>query len=128
MSTFATDACAGRGATAVEFDPERMALLRTLRKGALLPQLLRSFLEQTPQQLAAIAAADAAGDLGALGKIVHALKSASHSIGANRFAQLRSEIETAARLGDEASAARHCGLLAEAWASVHSQALAELDR
>ncbi len=99
-----------------ELDPEQIAMLRGLRKGALLPQLLRTYKEQLPQQLAAIEAALAAGDVAAVGGVAHSLKSASYSIGAKRLGDLCAAIEAAARGGDAAAVGDGCGGLAGAWA------------
>lgn len=99
-----------------ELDPEQIAMLRGLRKGALLPQLLRTYREQAPQQLAAIAAAQSAGDVAAAGSVAHSLKSASYSIGAKRLGDLCAAIEAAARGGDVAGVASGCSGLGAAWA------------
>lgn len=108
-------AVATQASGAPELDPEQIAMLRGLRKGALLPQLLRTYLTQAPQQLGAMNAALAAGDVAALGGVAHSLKSASYSIGARRIGDLCAAIEAAARRGDAAEAPGHCVLLAEAW-------------
>ena len=119
-------ACASPAAHVMELDAERIALLRTLRKGALLPQLLRSLLDQTPGQLGAMDAAVAAGDIATLGMVAHTLKSSSQSIGANRFGELCAAVEAAARSNDGAAATRHWGLLADAWARVRGEVQAQL--
>ena len=85
---------------APELDPEQIAMLRSLRKGALLPQLLRTYRDQAPQQFAAMHAALAAGDIAALGGVAHSLKSASYSIGAKRIGDLCAALEASARSGD----------------------------
>ncbi|MCC6172956.1 MAG: Hpt domain-containing protein [Gammaproteobacteria bacterium] len=115
MSTSTPDA------GAPELDPEQIAMLRGLRKGALLPQLLRTYRDQAPQQLAAKDAAHAAGDVATLGGVAHSLKSASYSIGAKRIGDLCAAIETAVRRGEAGEATQHCGLLADAWARLQPE-------
>ncbi|MCU0758274.1 MAG: Hpt domain-containing protein [Steroidobacteraceae bacterium] len=98
-----------------ELDPEQLAMLRGLRQGTLLPLLLRTYRDQMAQQLGAMNAAVAAGDVAALGGVAHSLKSASYSIGARRIGDLCAAIEAAARRGDASDAPRGCAQLAEAW-------------
>jgi HPt (histidine-containing phosphotransfer) domain-containing protein len=100
---------------APELDPQQIAMLRGLRKGALLPQLLRTYADQVPQQLAGMAAAAATGEVAALGGVAHSLKSASYSIGATRMGDLCAAIETAARQGDNTAGPSQCAALAAAW-------------
>jgi HPt (histidine-containing phosphotransfer) domain-containing protein len=106
---------------APELDPEQIAMLRSLRKGALLPQLLRTYREQAPQQFAAMHAALAAGDIAALGGVAHSLKSASYSIGAKRIGDLCAALEASARSGDGSEAPQRLVLLAEAWERVQPE-------
>ena len=108
-------ALAGTPDDAPQLDPEQIAMLRGLRKGALLPQLLRTYRDQLPQQLAGMNAAVAAGDLATLGGIAHSLKSASYSIGARRIGDICAAIEAASRQGDGSEAPQRCVMLAEAW-------------
>jgi len=115
MST-SQSSLAQSAAAAPELDPEQIAMLRGLRKGTLLPTLLRTYREQVPQQLAAIDAALAAGDVAAVGGVAHSLKSASYSVGAKRLGDLCAAIEAAARGGDAAGVAGGCTGLAPAWA------------
>jgi HPt (histidine-containing phosphotransfer) domain-containing protein len=100
---------------APELDPEQIAMLRGLRKGALLPQLLRTYRDQLPQQLSGMATAAAAGDVATLGGIAHSLKSSSYSIGATRMGDVSAAIETAARQGDNSEGPHRCAELAAAW-------------
>ena len=113
-------------AGAPELDPEQIAMLRGLRKGALLPQLLRTYRDQAPQQLAAMDAALAAGDFATLGGVAHSLKSASYSIGAKRLGDLCTAIEAAVRQGGADEATQHCSLLADAWARLQPELEAHL--
>jgi HPt (histidine-containing phosphotransfer) domain-containing protein len=100
---------------APELDAQQIAMLRGLRKGALLPLLLRTYRDQMPKQLADMTAAAAAADVATLGGIAHSLKSSSYSIGATRLGDLCAALETAARQGDNADGPRRCSELAAAW-------------
>jgi len=101
--------------TTPELDPQQIAMLRGLRKGALLPQLLRTYADQLPRQLADMATAAATGDIATLGGVAHSLKSASYSIGATRMGDLCAAIEAAARHGDNSAGPSNCAALAAAW-------------
>ena len=103
-------------AGAPELDPEQIAMLRGLRKGVLLPLLLKTYRDQAPAQLAAIDAALGNGDVAAVGGVAHSLKSASYSIGAKRLGDLCAAIEAAARGGDATAVKAGCDGLAAAWA------------
>ena len=118
-ATHTLGSAAGNGTP--ELDPEQIAMLRGLRKGALLPQLLRTYREQAPQQFAAMHAALAAGDIAALGGVAHSLKSASYSVGAKRIGDICAALETAARAGDGSEAPQRLVLLAEAWERVQPE-------
>lgn len=120
MSTSST-ALARPVAAEPELDPGQIALLRGLRKGTLLPQLLRTYRDQVSQQLAAIDAALAAGDVATLGRVAHSFKSASHSVGARRVGDLCAAIELACRQGDASGARRHCGMLGDAWSRLQPE-------
>jgi HPt (histidine-containing phosphotransfer) domain-containing protein len=106
---------AADAAAAPELDPQQIAMLSGLRKGELLPLLLRTYRDQLPQQLADMTAAAAAADVARLGGIAHSLKSSSYSIGATRMGDLCAALETAARRGDNADGPRRCTELAAAW-------------
>jgi histidine phosphotransfer protein HptB len=93
--------------TAVAFDnqldKQQIALLRTLRNGALLPQLLRTYRDQASKQIDDLQNAISIADHKTAGLIAHTLKSASLSIGAKRIGELCAGIESNARqqqLGD----------------------------
>jgi len=103
------------GGATPELDPQQIAVLRGLRKGLLLPMLLRTFRDQLPQQLAAMTASAAEGDVARLGSIAHSLKSSSYSVGATRMADLCTAIEASARQGDGAEGPARCAALAAAW-------------
>jgi HPt (histidine-containing phosphotransfer) domain-containing protein len=90
-------------ALAPQLDPQQIVLLRGLRNGTLLPQLLRTYREHATTQIEDLRAAAASEDAEAIRKIAHALKSSSYSIGANGIGELCGKLETNARnqqLGD----------------------------
>lgn len=101
--------------TGTELDPKQIAMLRGLRKGTLLPQLLRTYRDQFPLQLADMTDAADKGDVARLNGIAHSLKSASFSVGATRIGDLCTVLETAARRGDCSDGPTHCAAMAAAW-------------
>lgn len=82
---------------ASQFDAAQIAVLRSLRGGALLPQLLKVYRDEARQQLAKLAAAATAADLAALRSVSHTLKSSSFSVGAKRVGELCAALETGVR-------------------------------
>lgn len=105
-----------------QLDAERIALLGKLRGGALLPQLLQTFRDQSTQQIAQIEAASAANDLETIRRIAHTMKSASFSVGANKLGELCGRIENAVRAGEPLDTANACGLLSR----LHQLVLTEM--
>jgi HPt (histidine-containing phosphotransfer) domain-containing protein len=79
-----------------QLDGQQLDLLRGLRNGTLLPELLRTYRDQARQQIDAIRASLQSGDVAAAVSIAHSLKSASFSIGANRLGELCAELEASA--------------------------------
>ena len=93
-------------ASTAQLDPQQITLLRGLRNGTLLPQLLRTYREHAVTQIEDLRAAAAKEDVEAVRLIAHALKSSSYSIGANGIGELCGKLETNARnkqLGDNAT-------------------------
>ena len=82
---------------ASEFDAAQIAVLRALRGGALLPQLLKVYRDEAGQQLQKLAAAVAAADATTLRSISHTLKSSSFSVGAKRVGELCATLEAGVR-------------------------------
>ena len=80
-----------------EFDAEQIAVLRSLRGGALLPQLLKVYRDEARQQLQKLAAAVSAADATTLRNISHTLKSSSFSVGAKRVGELCATLEAGVR-------------------------------
>jgi HPt (histidine-containing phosphotransfer) domain-containing protein len=79
-----------------QLDGQQLALLRGLRGGTLLPELLRTYRDQALQQIEAIRNSLQSGDTAAAVSIAHSLKSASFSIGANCLGDLCAELEASA--------------------------------
>jgi HPt (histidine-containing phosphotransfer) domain-containing protein len=97
-----------------QLDPERIALLRTLRQGKLLPQLMRTYIDEAARHLSALHAAAATADCRALAAHAHGLKSASFNVGANGIGECSAQLEAAGREGQAERAAALVALLADA--------------
>jgi PAS domain S-box-containing protein len=84
----------------------QVALLRTNRNPALLYKLVQNFRQDYAQSAQALLAAEHGGDLKAVERIAHGLKSASAYLGAGKLSWLAREVERAVRRGadDEALA------------------------
>ncbi len=96
----------GAGATPEVLDPAALARLRQLDPDGtrgFLTQVLRTFESSLVRHLAALAEAQAQGDLKRAGDVAHTLKSSSASIGALAFAQGCAAVEKLARAGDAAA-------------------------
>jgi signal transduction histidine kinase/CheY-like chemotaxis protein len=85
-----------------QLDPQQLEILRGLRGGTLLPELLRTYRDQARRQINAIQTALQSGDTAAAASTAHSLKSASFSIGASRVGKLCAELEAGARLAPAA--------------------------
>jgi HPt (histidine-containing phosphotransfer) domain-containing protein len=96
-----------------QLDPQQIELLRGLRKGTLLPQLLRTYRDQAVKQIEDLRTAAAKDDAETLRFIAHTLKSASFSIGANGIGELCQQLETNARAHQLGNNATLCGELVE---------------
>lgn len=104
-----------------QLDPQQIALLRGLRKGTLLPQLLRTYREQAVRQIEDLRTAAATDDAETVRLIAHTLKSASFSIGANGIGELCGQLETNARAGQMGSNATLCGELVERFTALSTE-------
>jgi HPt (histidine-containing phosphotransfer) domain-containing protein len=87
-------------------DPAQVAMLRTLRAGALLPKLMATFRDQATRDVAALTAAAAASDFTAVRSLAHGLKSASLNVGARRLGERAAELEAMVRSGAVADVPR----------------------
>src|SRR6185436_17693216 len=73
--------------------------------GTVLNEVIGMFLQEAPEQVAALRQALAAGDAGELGRIVHAMKSASFNVGAQALGELCRRLERHGKAGDITAAA-----------------------
>jgi HPt (histidine-containing phosphotransfer) domain-containing protein len=76
-------------------DTAAIAKLRQLGGEKFVADMAALFFQYAPQRLAAACAASQAGDLQAVEKAVHALKSSAGQIGARRVEELATQIEKA---------------------------------
>ena len=123
MTNLATQPAADTAASA--FDAEQIEMLRSLRGGALLPQLLRTYREEGAKQIAALKAAAEKADHETLRGVAHSLKSGSYSVGANGVGDVCKALETAARMGTLEDSGR--ALVAQV-ASTYARLLPELEQ
>ncbi len=104
--------------TDCQLDPQQITLLRGLRKGALLPMLLRTYRDQAAKQIGEINSAVFGNDHAAANVAAHTLKSASFSVGANRIGELCARIEVDARQQALNDSAPLCGELERCFAAL----------
>lgn len=117
-------------------DPERAALERMSRVGgpALVIELAALYLEDLPARIARAREALSGGDLPALAKAAHALRSSSAQLGAEALTSACNDLEDAADRGDlEGAASRVVVVEREAesfseWLTAHVGAESERDR
>lgn len=88
---------ADNGAGESPIDMNQIAMLRGLRNGAVLPKLLRTYLDQLPTQLHDLRQAVDQRNASTISTIAHALKSASYAIGAKLVGEACGALESAAR-------------------------------
>lgn len=77
------------------------------------PILIKLFLRDGPERVAAIVAATKACDLHALARAAHAMKSSAGALRATRLTKLLSAVETAAKSGDSSTMSNIPGIVAE---------------
>ena len=94
---------------------------------ALLRRVIEIYLRTTPDLIVAMHAAVAAGDVSALGKAAHSLKSSSLNIGATRLGRLCREIEAAVRSNSAEAADKLVSGIDAEYARVEGLLRAELD-
>jgi HPt (histidine-containing phosphotransfer) domain-containing protein len=109
---------------APQLNPKQIDMLKGLRNGALLPQLLRTYRDDAKAQIDKIRAAIGGNDLPVVASCTHSLKSASFSIGADGIGTLCATMEGAARKG-ELTNAHELGSQLE---SLYSALLPELEK
>lgn len=89
--------------TPVSLDPEAIKNLRALSPdddGAFLGELIGIYLNDTPERIAEMETALAAGDAPTLTRAAHTIKSSSENFGATALAALGRKIEDLGRKGD----------------------------
>ncbi len=121
MSTAMVTQTASSNSMTVQLDPAQISMLRGLRNGALLPQLLRTYRDQSGALVTAIGTATANGDASALLFAAHTLKSASFSIGARRMGELCTSLEAAGRADDLSATALLCTELEKRFAALTTE-------
>ncbi len=115
----AAEVTAPAGATTgTQLNPKQIDMLKGLRNGALLPQLLRTYRDDARTQIDRIRTAVGANDLPAVVSSTHSLKSASFSIGADGIGNLCAGMEAAARKGELANGADLGSQLADLYTSL----------
>lgn len=87
---------------------------------AFLAELVDTYLEDGAAQVAALRAAAAAGDIAALVRPAHTLKSSSASIGAIALAEHCRALEADARAGDVTDPAGRVDVIAGGFAAAHA--------
>lgn len=85
------------------FDEAALEKLRQLGGDDFVRRMIDLFIDYAPKRLAAARAGEQAGDLVAIAKGVHPLKSSAGQIGARRVQELAAQIETLA-MAQEAAA------------------------
>jgi HPt (histidine-containing phosphotransfer) domain-containing protein len=111
-------------------DPAVFASLVEMTGGEMefVDELVDTFLEDGTTQVAALRAAVSAGDVDALVRPAHSLKTGSLNLGAMHLGGLCRELEEAARSAAVPDAARQVDAIGEAFAEVRRDLLAERTR
>ena len=101
-----------------QLDASAVAALLNLLGGdaAALVEVLDAFVDEAPSQLVCIEEGIADGDLAAVHRAAHTLKSNALTFGASGFADASRRLEEAARAGDAAAARELAGAVSSAWA------------
>lgn len=87
------NAASANNAPQAQLDPRQIAMLRSLRQGTLLPQLLRTYRDQVTQQIHELRTAIDMQDHATTRIVAHTLKSASFSVGARHIGELCTQLE-----------------------------------
>ena len=109
-----------------------LAVLTELRQlddtGELLTTLITHFLDETPQQVAAMQAAFRRSDAAALGEAAHTLKGSSGNLGATHMQQLCGELQTLGRANELTTAGDCLAQLEAEFMRVRAALLREQER
>lgn len=89
-----------------QLDAQQIAMLRGLRKGTLLPQLLSTYRDQVTKQVHELRVALDRADHATARLVSHTLKSASFSVGAKYVGELCAQIEAQAIKQDSSHSMR----------------------
>jgi HPt (histidine-containing phosphotransfer) domain-containing protein len=109
-------------ASSTVIDHAALNMLRDAGGPELLVELVDLYLEDSPSQLAAVSEAGRLGDLEALQRSAHRLKSASAQLGASELTALCTDLEAWCRAG----AAREAVTAVPAVEAAHATAVAQL--
>jgi len=120
----ATGALVADAPSGAQLNPKQIDMLKGLRNGALLPQLLKTYRDDARTQIDKIRVAIGTNDIAAIVSTTHSLKSASFSIGADSIGQLCASMEAAARKGDLPGGSE----LGERLGSLYAALLPELEK
>jgi HPt (histidine-containing phosphotransfer) domain-containing protein len=79
----------------MRLDPRRLNTLRSLKRAGqgLVEQVIRLFLETTPNTMARLRVAAVSGNASEISRAAHALRGSSRELGADRLGQLCEDIE-----------------------------------
>lgn len=111
------------------FDPQALAALRAISpddRSEFLRELITIFLNDTPQRIAELRVALAANDATTLARAAHSMKGSAGNFGAQRFAEINSDIEAQARDGSLGGIEAYLPQLDAEFERLKSALLAEL--
>jgi len=106
---------------ASQLDLKHIEMLRTLRNGTLLPQLLHTWRQEAQKQLHDMQDAIQRRDCHVIATLAHSFKSSSYSIGAPHLGAACTELENAARGKDLSNAVTLLAALQQRFMSVQSE-------
>ncbi len=89
-------------------------------------QIIGRFLSSAPQQLSAMAAAHASGDLALLADLAHSLKSGARTVGAMQLGDLCEQLDNAGSDGDAPHSAILAAELTQVWTATEQALLSHL--
>jgi PAS domain S-box-containing protein len=126
----AADAPAPQAAAAADsplLDPAALANIRSIDEdGSVLAEVVQMYLDEAPGHLSGLRAALAASDGGALGRVAHALKSASFNVGAMALGETCRRVERLGKAGDVGACAEAVAAIERQYAQVEQALRAEL--
>jgi CheY-like chemotaxis protein/HPt (histidine-containing phosphotransfer) domain-containing protein len=96
--------------------------------GSVIREVIQMYLDEAPGHLQGLDSAMERSDAAAVGKVAHALKSASFNVGAARLGETARDLERAGKAGDMATAKRLIGAVNGLYQRVEPQLRAEMAR